>query len=286
MLQAVNWELKLMTNFLKKCLITLILLLNMTISFSMPPSMCNTPLTNQAVEFFANSSVQILLNLNFTRSKDYYLSQAQYLNEDAWKQYMYYLNASTLSSQIEKDKAIVSSYFKTAAKVFSEDGGIWRVQVPLFISVQSEHIRKTLNTSLSLDIIRNDKDTNNCGLKINKITFDPAPAKPFWPWNAPSPHDFDGQYVPYKATEQSNLSACSSDLIQPEMTDDVLVTVVNLWLLKQTNFDRSKMDSPIIILQKGIINNTYAWRLQVNKQTPTIMVTRSLNQDCIDIRFD
>lgn len=272
--------------------VIILLLLGISIGYCMPSSMCkkdsNSQLSKSTIEFFANYSINSLFFLNFVNYEKIVSSQSEYLSEDAWKQYLGYLTESGFLHKMNQDKLIITSFFKNPAKLLGYKDKLWRIDVPIIIVLQSPTsvVRKTQN--ITLEIAQNDKHDNNCGLKVSKIEFAPAPSISF---NQPT-NELYGHNISYKKLKKDSLFT-SKDIRHPGVNDQFVITSVNLWLLKQKNFNLSKFINPILLFQKGILHNRYSWRLAAREDSKKItkitmiMVTRNPSSPYgIDIRIE
>ena len=255
----------------------------MTTAYSMPMSLCKTgePLSNQAVEFYANSALNSIFSFNFVNYKEKVPSSNEYLNEDAWKEYIRFINNTQIANDMKIKKLIVSSYFKTPAQILNQTTRSWRVKAHIFINLQSAAEYVNARNTVTLEIVQDLGQSINCGLKIAHILFVPSPSKTIL-----LDTNFDDRYIPYKAIGESKLPVNPNDLKQPVFDDTSLITAVNLWVLKQPNLDLSSFNHPITISQAGVLDDRYAWRLYGPDQK-TILVRRTLNnQEGITIQME
>ena len=138
-----------MTKLLQKYLV-LILLFLMTTAYSTPMSTCKTgePISNSVIEYYANSALNSIFSFNFIDYKEKIPSFNEYLNEDAWKEYLRVINDSHLSDDLIKEKLLVNAYFKTPAQVVNQNGKVWQVKAPIVINLQSateyRNVRKAI----------------------------------------------------------------------------------------------------------------------------------------------
>ena len=263
--------------------LVLILFFFMATAYSMPQSMCKSgePLSNSVIEYYTNSALNSLFTFNFIDYKKRVPTFSEYLNEDAWKEYIRFINGSHLSDYMIKKKLIIGTYFRIPAQVLNHNDRVWRVKAHIGLHLQSATEYVNVHYSVTLDIIQDLGEASNCGLKISHISFSPPPDTPVSPET-----NFDDRYIPYKATKEDKLSMVPKDLKQPGLDDESLIIAVNFWMSKQKNIDLSLFDHPTTMYQKGILDDRYVWRLYGPDQR-IIRVTRSLNtQEGIEIQIE
>jgi len=243
----------------------------MPISYALPASLCKTgdkgELDNTVIEFFANLSINSLFTFNFVNYKEQLSDNSDLLSSNAWAQYNDYLNKLTLLKQVVDQKLVLASYFKINAKVLSKNDNSWQINVPFILNSQSasNNTMMTINATMTLE--QNNKQPINCGLQVTTIQFNPEIKTSFFK-NLFGIGDIN---IPYQENAPVAMAEVT-DLKQPVMNDIAVITAANTWILKQ-NLNPSLLNGPLIILQKGILQDKFAWKIKLNNAT--MLVTRS-----------
>ncbi len=255
--------------------IWLILVLAMPLSYALPPSFCKTgekgELDNTVIEFFANLSINSLFTFNFINYREL-SNNSNLLSVKAWTQYNDYLNNLGLLKETQEQKLIVASYFKSNANVLSKNNNSWQVNVPFILNSQSASSKNSTPLNATMTIVLNNKQAINCGLQVTTIQFTPEIKTSFFK-NLFGIGTID---IPYQENALLAMKDEDMDLKQPMMSDTAIITAANSWVLKQNNLNPILLNGPLIIIQKGILEDRYAWKIQVNN-TSNLLVTRSTN---------
>ncbi|RUR06522.1 hypothetical protein ELY15_13100 [Legionella sp. km772] len=242
-------------------------------SYALPSSFCksgnNSQLEDNTITFFANLSINSLFTFNFINYKEL-SNNSSLLSSNAWSDYNDYLNALNFLKKTIENKLVTASYFKINAKILSEDNNTWQVNVPFRVRSQSASSANTLDINATLTIEQNNKQPINCGLQITSIQFNPEVKSSFFK------NLFGIGYIslPYQEATQQAQQEDIKDLTQPTMSDEAVITAANIWVLQ--NLNPSVLNGPLIITQKGILQNKYSWRIQINSSS-SLLISRSVN---------
>jgi Type-IV b secretion system, inner-membrane complex component len=257
-------------------------MLSLSLAHAIPPSMCNNEskvkLTDKTATFYAQLSANLIFTFNFVSYNNILASASTFFDKSAWQQVNDYLKSSRLLALTKKNKLILSAFFNEKATILSQTANTWRIQVPLIISIQSASEKKTQKTTVTMDISYDKNQTTHCGLSVTKIKFNP-PAKQS---RLGKFKDFFGNNsIAYQHSTMSKSTVNKTDLTQPLMNDLEIITFANRWLLDNKN--KTQLDGPLIILQKGILNKRYTWRVRANKNQNMLLFRSNSNPDGLEI---
>ena len=255
----------------------LILILITSICYGLPFTLCKmgnkTELTDATIQYFANATTNSLFTFTFINYKEL-SKQSHFLSSKAWGEYNDYLTKSGLLKNVATNQLVIGSYFITLAEIISNTGDTWKVNVPfIFVSKSASDVTfKPLIVTMSVAF--NDKQTYDCGLKVTEIQFNPETSDSIFDKIKSS---LGSTQLPYQETNITiQKSEDIADLRQPIISDIDVITAVNSWLIKQANFTPSMLNAPLIIIGKGVMEDKFTWRVQVNKET-TVLASRDNN---------
>ena len=255
----------------------LILVFTTSMSYGLPFSLCKagnkSALTDATIQYFANSTINSLFTFNFVNYNKL-PNQSHLLSVDAWNKYTDYLNQSGLLKAVVAKRLLIGSYFNSISEITSKKDGVWQVNDPfIFVSQSANHL-DFQPLIATMTIVFNDKQTYDCGLTVTEIQFTPDISLSIfdkiksWMGSTQLPYQGINAIIQNPKDEM--------DLKQPSISDTDVITAVNTWLIKQPNFKPSMLNAPLIIIQKGILQDRFAWKIQVNKDM-TVLVTRNNN---------
>ncbi len=138
-------------------------------------------------------------------------------------------------------------------KVEAKDDKSWLVQLPMLLIKQGASDFKTKTLTINL-MIRNIANANKeCHLQVVDLSFAPEAKAPLIGFF----RKFSFDYKP----KLNNTPPWPSDLAKPGVSDQVVITAANLFFLKKEPDLAKSLKKSFIILQQGIIDGSYSWRL-------------------------
>jgi hypothetical protein len=257
--------LKRISNLLKY--LGLALFFNVSISFAFPPSFCAAVENNANMAFFANYAINALFTFSFVNYRTL-SNYSNLLTPSAWAEYNNYLNKSTILVNLKQQKLIAGSFFKESAHVISKQNNSWQVSVPFILNLKSASNGVDIPINAMMTIALDKRQKDNCGLKITAIQFN----------KIGKASDVDrfkeilgigAEELPYKENVDSKVAGQ-----QPYWDDIAVLTTANVWLLSNKDIDPSLI-GPLLILQKGLLQETFMWRLQLTMGI-TLLVTQEM----------